>query len=87
MKTAKVFTGGEKQKEKAFRVFASKRSTDGGIFKVKNETKNPEKFANSPEVCFIINESVNGMEIPEHLDKSWYVNFAKKRLQDFGVFL
>lgn len=87
LKTAKVFTGGEKQKEKAFRVFASKRSTDGGIFKVKNETKNPEKFANSPEVCFIINESVNGMEIPEHLDKSWYVNFAKKRLQDFGVFL
>ena len=77
----------KKQKEKAFRVFASNRSTDGGIFKVKNENKNPEKFANTPEVCFIVNESVNGMEIPKHLDKAWYVAFANKRLQDFGVFL
>lgn len=85
LKTIKVFTGGEVQKEKAFRVFASKRSSDGGIFKVKNATKNPEKFANTPETCFIINESVNGVPIPDYLDKDWYINFAKKRLQDFGV--
>ena len=87
LKLGKVFTGGEKQQEKAFRVFASKRSTDGGIYKVKNEHKNPEKFANTPEVCFIVNESVNGMPIPDYLDKSWYIDFAKKRLQDFGIFL
>lgn len=87
LKSGKVFTGGEKQQEKAFRVFASKRSTDGGIYKVKNEYKNPEKFANTPEVCFIVNESVNGMPIPDYLDKSWYIDFAKKRLQDFGIFL
>lgn len=87
LKSGKVFTGGEKQQEKAFRVFASKRSTDGGIYKVKNEHKNPEKFANTPEVCFIVNESVNGMPIPDYLDKSWYIDFAKKRLQDFGIFL
>lgn len=87
LKSGKVFSGGEKQQEKAFRVFASKRSTDGGIYKVKNEHKNPEKFANTPEVCFIVNESVNGMPIPDYLDKSWYIDFAKKRLQDFGIFL
>lgn len=87
LKSGKVFSGGEKQQEKAFRVFASKRSTDGGIYKVKNEQKNPEKFANTPEVCFIVNESVNGMPIPDYLDKSWYIDFAKKRLQDFGIFL
>ena len=87
LKSGKKFVGGIKQKEKAFRVFASNRSTDGGIFKVKNETKNPEKFANTPEVCFIVNESVNGMEIPSCLDKGWYIEFAKKRLKDFGVFL
>lgn len=87
LKSGKKFVGGVKQKEKAFRVFASKRSTDGGIFKVKNETKNPEKFANTPEVCFVVNESVNGMDIPSYLDRDWYIDFAKKRLKDFGVFL
>lgn len=87
LKRGKRFVGGEVQNEKCFRVFASKRSTDGGIFKVKNETKNPEKFANTPEVCFIVNESVNGMEIPSYLDRGWYIDFAKKRLKDFGVIL
>ncbi len=83
--TVKDFIGGEAQKEKCFRVFASSRKADGGIYKVKNETKNPEKFANTPERCFIINESVNDAPIPAYLDRAWYINFAKKRLQDFGV--
>jgi DNA polymerase len=83
--TVKDFIGGAVQKEKCFRVFASSRSTDGGIFKVKTEAKNPEKFANTPERCFIINESVNDAPIPAHLDRAWYIAFAKKRLKDFGV--
>lgn len=87
LKTGKRFIGGEVQNENCFRVFASKRSSDGGIFKVKNETKNPEKFANTPERCFIVNESVNGMEVPSYLDRGWYIDFAKKRLKDFGVIL
>lgn len=87
LKSSKKFIGGVRKKEKAFRVFASKRSTDGGIFKVKNENKNPEKFANTPEVCFVVNESVNGMGVPSYLDRDWYINFAKKRLKDFGVSL
>lgn len=85
--TVKEFIGGEIQKEKCFRVFASSRSTDGGIFKVKNEQKNPEKFANTPEVCFIVNEGVNDKPIPPYLDRGWYIEFAKKRLKDFGVVL
>ena len=85
LKTIKVFTGGEVQKEKCFRVFASKLDSDGGIFKVKNHEKNPEKFADTPETCFIINEDVNQKTIPEKLDKTWYVNLALKRLKDFGV--
>jgi len=28
---------------------------------------------------------VNGVSVPDKLDKEWYVNFAKKRLGDFGV--
>lgn len=84
-KKVKVFTGGQKQKDKCFRVFASKNAADGGIFKVKNQTKNPEKFANTPDKCFIYNENVNGKRIPRHLDREWYINIAKNRLIDFGV--
>lgn len=86
-KTIKVFSGGIREQEKCFRVFASTRDSDGGIFKVKNHSKNPEKFANTPDKCFIVNEAVNEMPIPSYLDRGWYIEFAKKRLQDFGVFL
>ncbi len=85
--TVKEFIGGDILKEKCFRVFASTRSTDGGIFKAKNENKNPEKFANSPEACFIVNASVNDKPVPAYLDRDWYIEFAKKRLKDFGVVL
>jgi len=85
LKTIKVFKGGEIQKEKTFRVFASKLPSDGGIYKVKNHDKNPEKFADTPENCFIINGDINNHEIPSKLDKDWYVDLAIKRLEDFGV--
>lgn len=87
LKTIKVFEGGEIQKEKCFRVFASNLDSDGGLFKVKNLDKNPEKFANTPEVCFFINDDVNDMEIPKKLDRNWYIKLANKRLKDFGVVL
>ena len=82
----KKFSGGEIQKEKCFRVFASLRDGDGGIFKVKNQTKNPEKFANTPEKCFILNDKVIYTPIPDYLDRQWYIDLANQRLQDFGVF-
>lgn len=86
-KKVKVFTGGEIPNEKTFRVFASTDHKDGGIYKVKNPEKNPEKFQDTPEHCFYINEDVNGLEIPEKLDKSWYIDLSIKRLCDFGVTL
>jgi DNA polymerase len=85
LKTVKVFTGGEIQKEKCFRVFASKLSSEGGLYKVKNNDKNPEKFANTPESCFFVNDDVKEMKIPRKLDKAWYIDLAIKRLNDFGV--
>lgn len=87
LKTIKVFTGGEIQKEKCFRVFASKLDSEGSIFKVKNYQKNPEKFQDTPEHCFFINEDVNQAEAPSKLDKDWYVALAVKRLKDFGVMI
>ena len=85
-KKVKVFLGGIRQHEKCFRVFASTDSKNhGGIFKVKNENKNPEKFADTPEVCFIDNGSMENKKIPIYLNKQWYIDLAKKRLEDFGV--
>ena len=45
-----------------------------------------EKFANTPEHCFIENGNVNGVKVPEKLNKRWYIALAEKRLRDkFGV--
>jgi len=86
-KPVKVFEGGTIPNEKCFRVFASTRPEDGGIFKVKGDGSNPEKFANTPERCFIMNENVNDVPIPDYLDRQWYIDTAIKRLEDFGVTL
>jgi DNA polymerase len=77
--------GTHKMQDKCFRVFASQDKTDSGIYKQKEGGK-PEKFANTPEHCFIINEDVNKVAIPRKLDRAWYINMAKTRLADkFGV--
>lgn len=73
---------GEILEDKTFRVFASLREDDGGIFKRK-EGKNPEKFANTPDKCFINNDDIKGIKVPEYLDKQYYVDLAHKRLSDF----
>lgn len=76
---------GDKLTDRTFRVFASSRISDGGIFKLKDLLANPEKFANTPEKCFIDNENVNGKDVPTYLDKTWYIALAKERLKQFGV--
>ena len=70
--------------EKTFRVFASKNPFNGYIGKQKDDGMTIEKFANTPEHCFIVNENVNGVKAPDDLDKSYYVNLAYKRLKQFG---
>lgn len=72
-------------KERCIRIFASRDEKDGGVIKIKSSTKMPEKVSNSPEHCFIFNDSVNGVNVPDKLDKSWYIDLAKKRLKDFGI--
>lgn len=67
--------------EKTFRVFASRIRSDGGIFKVKINTR--EKIANTPNKCFIMNDDINGASCPRALDKNWYIEVANKRIKDF----
>lgn len=75
---------GKRLQDKTFRVFASLNSSDGYIGKQKEEGATIEKFANTPENCFIENGDIKDESVPAHLDKSWYITLAKKRLNDFG---
>lgn len=75
--------GNEKIGLKILRVFASKNASDPCVMKVKDDFKNPEKIANTPDRAFIINENIVDKNVPEKLDKTWYINLAKKRLDDF----
>lgn len=70
--------------DKTFRIFASKSRRDGFIGKQKSEGATIEKFANTPERCFIWNEAISD-EIGEKMDREWYISLAKKRLQDYGL--
>ena len=71
---------------KCYRVFASNRTEDGRLLKVKKEKGTGEKFANTPNKCFIDNGNVNNKNVPTYLDKQWYIDLANKRLHDkFGI--
>lgn len=77
--------GGKQIPERCVRVFASKSELDGDLIKVHSETNRPAKFPNSPEHCFIENDNVLDVKVPQKLDRDWYIDLAKKRLEQFGV--
>lgn len=77
----KIFT------EKCFRVFASTRDSDSYIGKQKEGNNTIEKFANTPEHCFIVNDDVKKATVGWRLDKEWYISMAKSRLKQFGVII
>ena len=79
--------GDKELKEKCVRAFASLRPNDGGLKKLHVVKGKYEKVASSPEHCFLFNDAVNGVKVPEYLDKQFYVNMAKNRLNDFGVII
>ena len=77
---------GKVQTDKTYRVFASTDPNDTYIGKLKSEGATIEKFANTPEHCFIFNGDVNGIKPVVKLNKSWYVALAEKRLREkFGM--
>lgn len=73
--------------EKTFRLFASKDVKDTYLGKIKRFGATIEKFANTPEHCFIKNDSVVDCPMSNKLDKKWYIDLARKRLNDFGIFV
>lgn len=85
MKTFKKFIGERNElKERCIRIFASLDSKDGGLWKVKGADK-IEKLEGTPIHAFVFNDNVNDVKVPSKLDKQWYIDLAKKRLNDFGV--
>ena len=77
----------EKYDNKAYRVFASLDTNDGRLLKCKS-TENgdkKDKFGNTPDHCFIENGDIRNMKIPKKLDRQYYIDLAKKRLEDFGL--
>lgn len=79
-----VLHNNQKHVYKCYRVFASRDRNDGTIYKVK-AIGNPEKFANTPERCFIENDNIVGMKTPSKLDRQWYIDVTLERLRQYGV--
>ena len=84
-KYSHILYGDKPLKEKCIRIFASKNPNDAGVKKVSIRTGRPAKLQNSPEHCFIFNDAVNGVKVPSKLDKQWYIDFAWRRLKDYGM--
>lgn len=81
-----AYHNGFRLTDKTFRVFASKDHRDTSLFKMKTESSRPEKFANTPEHCFIYNYELNGKKAMDKLDKRWYIELARERIENkFGI--
>lgn len=81
-----AFHNGEKLSDKTFRVFASKDKNDGPIGRCKIEGGTVEKFANTSDHSFICNDDVNNIPMSIKLDRKYYINMAKDRIEKkFGI--
>ena len=70
--------------ERCVRVFASKYC-DGGLYKLHQNKTKPDKFPSTPVNCFIVNDDVNGASVPNKLDRQFYIDMAKERVQGYGI--
>lgn len=78
-----VTHNGRKYFNKCYRVFASKRSTDGPVKKVKPGRE--DKFGNTSMHSFLDGSDITGAPVPAYLDRQWYIELAEKRLKQYGV--
>lgn len=75
-----IVNGKEVPVQKVNRVYSNKDTSYGTIIKVKAIDGSKAKIENLPEHCIIDNE--NQLSIDD-IDKGFYINLAKKRLNDF----
>ena len=75
---------GEYLTDKTYRVFASTDKTDTYLGKCEDMGKTISKFQDTPEHCFIYNKSVKDVPFSIKINKKWYIDMAKKRLEQYG---
>jgi len=80
-----VWHNGKYFQNKCYRVFASNNKNDTFIGKSKKKGATIEKFANTPDQCFIENGDIKGKSVPVKLNKQWYIDLAYKRLKQYGI--
>lgn len=78
-----VTHNGRKYFNKCYRVFASTRSMDGPVKKVKPGRE--DKFGNTSMHSFLDGSDITGAPVPAYLDRQWYIELAEKRLRQYGV--
>jgi hypothetical protein len=66
--------------QKVNRVYATTDARYGKLFKVKAENDSTAKIESLPEHCIIDNDNKATIE---SIDKTWYIELAKKRINDF----
>ena len=72
--------GKQEPVQKVNRVYAANDTRYGKLFKVKAENDSTAKIESLPEHCIIDNN--NELTI-DKVDKTWYIELAKKRINDF----
>ena len=75
-----IVDGKQEPIQKVNRVYATTDERYGKIYKVKAEDDSTAKIESLPEHCIIDND--NKLTI-ESVDKTWYIELAKKRINDF----
>lgn len=78
-----IYHGEKFLAEKCVRCFASKDDKDGGLTKLHAKTCKRAKVEGTPLHARLVNGDVNGMSCPDWLDRDWYIEMARKRVNDF----
>ena len=73
----------QKYFNKCYRIFASRDMTDGPVKKIKSDGR-ADKFANTSLNSFIDNSDITDKTVPPKLDKEWYIEEARRRLEQYG---
>ncbi len=72
---------------KTYRVFASTDENDTYIGKAKEVNGKVDKFPETPDHCFILNSDIHDIPMSIKLNRKWYIDTAKKRLEQYGYTL
>jgi hypothetical protein len=75
-----IVDGKQETVQKVNRVYATNDTRYGKLFKVKAENDSTAKIESLPEHCIIDNDNKATIE---SIDKTWYIELAKKRINDF----